>query len=338
MKKSVLAAFLIALLPGSALAWGTNGHRMITTVAAEQLPQNVPAFVRTPEALYAMVQLAAEEDNIKGAGTSWDDDFDPGHFVDADDSGGIDGVVKLNALPESMDGYAKALAGAGKDMYREGYLPYSIMDGFERVRKDFAIWRVDAYVAKHAQSASVKQEYAKQQKLREVITIHDIGDWSHFVGDGSQPLHVTYHFNGWGEYPNPNGYSTSHHVHSMFESEFVNAHVKIADVRKHFAAYVAHVPTASLTQEQIGSLIGAYLTGSSQAVVPLYEMEKAGGFAKATPAAIDFTAVQLARGSNELRDLIALAWEDSINQEYGYPPIKVRDVLSGQVMPREQNG
>jgi hypothetical protein len=148
---------------------------------------------------------------------------------------------------------------------------------------------------------------------------------------------VTYHFNGWGDYPNPNGYSTSHRIHSMFESEFVNAHLNIADVRKHFAAYVPNAPAVSLTQEEIDSLVGAYLVGSAQGVVPIYEMEKAGAFANATPAAIDFTAIQLARGSNELRDLIALAWEDSINQGYGYPQIKVRDVLSGKVMPREQN-
>lgn len=26
--------------------------------------------------------------------------------------------------------------------------------------------------------------------------------WSHFHSDASQPLHVSAHYNGWGEYPN----------------------------------------------------------------------------------------------------------------------------------------
>jgi len=46
-------------------------------------------------------------------------------------------------------------------------------------------------------------------RLREKITLHDIGIWSHYVGDASQPLHVSVHLNGWGNFPNPNGYSDS---------------------------------------------------------------------------------------------------------------------------------
>ena len=52
-----------------------------------------------------------------------------------------------------------------------------------------------------------------------------VGELSHFVGDGSQPLHVTTHFNGWGDYPNPNGYSTAR-LHGPFESDLVQATVK----------------------------------------------------------------------------------------------------------------
>ena len=51
----------------------------------------------------------------------------------------------------------------------------------------------------------------------------DTGQLSHFVGDGSQPLHVTIHFNGWGsDQPNPQGYSNAR-LHGPFESDLVQA-------------------------------------------------------------------------------------------------------------------
>lgn len=337
MKKSIVAVLIAAAIPCNVLAWGTNGHRMINRLATQALPASLPAFVRTPEALYEIETLGGEEDRLKGAGESWDEDNDPGHFVDADDAQGIDGVVKLNALPDSMGAYAKALASVNKDPYREGYLPYSIMDGFERVRKDFAIWRVDDYMVAHAQTAAAKQEFARDKHLRETLTLRDIGDWGHFVGDGCQPLHVTYHFNGWGTGPNPNGFSTSHHMHAMFESDFVDAHVKLDDIRKHVAGYQEHRPAAALSQENVASLVGAYLAGSAEAVPHVYDLEKAGAFAAATPGAVDFTAAQLGRGASELRDLIALAYEDSVNEKVGYPEIPVKDILSGKVTPRDSN-
>ena len=47
----------------------------------------------------------------------------------------------------------------------------------------------------------------------------DIGLLSHFVGDGSMPLHVSIHYNGWGPFPNPNGY-TEERVHVPWEGPY----------------------------------------------------------------------------------------------------------------------
>ena len=74
-----------------------------------------------------------------------------------------------------------------------------------------------------------KAWYKRDLVRREAQILQTIGDLSHFVGDGAQPLHVTVHYNGWGEYPNPKGY-TSARIHGPFESEFVFANVKPADV------------------------------------------------------------------------------------------------------------
>ncbi len=338
--RPIIAALALALaaafVPAAVFAWGVVGHTMINRLAAQNLPDSLPAFMRSPEAIAEIATLGPEEDRIKDAGQSWDADNDPGHYLDIGDDGTIAGVVRLDALPKDMAAYAHALAGANTDPYRMGYIPYSIMDGFERARKDFAIWRVDDYMATHATTPSARDEFTRDRALRETLTLRDIGDWGHFVGDGSQPLHITIHFNGWGNYPNPKAYTTSH-IHSYFESEFVTKYAKAAAVAAKIPAYTPSNPAQLLTQTQIASLVGAYLTGTSKTVDPLYALYAAGDFTNGSPKAIDFTDAQLARGATELRDLIALAWEDSLNAGVGYPQIPVRDVLSGKVVPTAAN-
>ena len=333
MKRFLAFLTLATLFPATALAWGATGHTMIGRLAAQGLPASVPSFVRSASAVDEIATLGPEEDRIKGAGTSWDADNDPGHYLDVGDDGTVGGVVRLDALPKDMEAYARALASAGSDPYRAGYVPYTIMDGFERVRKDFAIWRVDDYMAAHATTEAARTGFAQDRTLREDLTLRDIGDWGHFVGDGSQPLHITIHYNGWGAYPNPHGY-TEKHIHSYFESEFVEKYVRIGAVRAMMKRYVPDEPEQLLTQEQIGVLVGAYLAGTAKEVDPLYALYAAQDFQNGDQRAVDFTDEQLARGASELRDLIALAWADSLNQSFGYPEIEVRDILSGKVAPR----
>jgi len=315
--------------PVAAFAWGADGHRMINQIAAKALPPSVPAFLRTPAAVAEIEALGPEEDRLKDAGTSWDDDNDPGHYVDIGDDGTIDGV-SLDALPKDMRAYAVALGRDGKDPYGDGYLPYNIIDGYEQIRKDFAIWRVDDYGAKAAADAAARLAFANDLALRETLTLRDIGVYGHFVGDGSQPLHVTIHYNGWGKYPNPKGYSDDHHLHAFFESEFVRKYARPAAVQDLVGAYAEAPPSTLLSQAQIATLVTVYLRGSASRVTPLYDIEAAHGFASGSPAAVAFVDAQLARGASMLRDIIVLAWDDSLNAKAGYPAVDVRDVLSGK--------
>ncbi len=334
MKQFWVAMLALFLAPVAALAWGTQGHTMINRLAAQGLPATLPAFVRTPAAVREIAYLGPDEDRLKGAGRSWDADNDPGHYLDIGDDLTVFGVVRLSALPPTMEAYTRALEAAHSDPYRAGYVPYTIMDGWEQVRQDFALWRVDNYLASHAATARARASFAAERALRQTLTLADIGRWGHFVADGSQPLHVTVHFNGWGNYPNPNGYSTAHNIHAMFESEFVDRYVTLADVRRDLSPMHVMQPQTLITQRSLASLVGRYLTGTARAVPHLYAIQKAGGFTRGTPQAVDFTAAQLARGASMLRDLITLAWDDSLNANVGYPEVRVRDVLAGKVVPR----
>ena len=332
MKRLLTVVALIALMPANALAWGEVGHAMISRLGAQSLPDTVPAFLRTPAAVDEISYLGPEEDRLKGSGTSFDADWDEGHFLDLDDDGTVAGVVRMDALPRSMAAYAEALAKAGTTPYRVGFIPYTIMDGFERVRMDLAYWRVFDYLATHATTAAAREQFAWQRSLRETLTLRDIGDWSHFVGDGSQPLHISIHYNGWGDYPNPHNYTTNH-IHSYFETVFVDKYAKLDDVRALIPAMEPAAPDHLMTQDEIASLVGTYLEGTAKAVDPLYQLYAARAFQDGSQQAISFTDAQLARGATMLRDLIVLAWEDSLNQRVGYPAVAVRDVLAGKVVP-----
>ncbi|HTA38077.1 MAG TPA: hypothetical protein VK760_03315 [Candidatus Acidoferrales bacterium] len=327
---AVCFAMVASTMPSQALAWGTTGHREVNLVAARSLPPSLPAFLRTPEAIAEIEALGPEEDRLKGSGESWDRDYDPGHFADIGDDGTIFGA-RLDALPADMGAYAKALASAGSDPYRAGYLPYSIVDGWEQVREDFAYWRAFDYLATHA-AAGDRAAYAAARDLRQALTLRDIGVWGHFVGDGSQPLHVSVHYNGWGSYPNPNGYTTEK-IHSLFEGAFVRDHVTAEAVAQQLGTALPAPAPALLSQEQILAMTGAYLKATAANVPTLYTIEKAGGFQHGSPEAIAFTTARVADGARELRDLIVLAWDNSQYASIGYPPIAVQDILRGSVTP-----
>ncbi|MBV8354760.1 MAG: S1/P1 Nuclease, partial [Candidatus Eremiobacteraeota bacterium] len=260
-----------------------------------------------------------EADNLKGGGKSLDADSDPGHYLVIGDDGHVAGVVSLDALPVDREAYDTTLRGAGSDQYKMGYLPYSIVDGFEVVREDFAYWRVDDLGARTAPGPADRATFAHLRALREALTLRDIGYWSHFVGDGSQPLHVTVHFNGWlPRYPHSQG------LHARFESTYVARYENEGLVR----ARVRPFTNCGCTIEQA---IASYLTASSAQVLPLYALFAQGAFDERTDAGVNFVADRLAFGATELRNLIVEAWIGSEDQSVGYPPKRVRDIENGTV-------
>jgi hypothetical protein len=315
-----------------ARAWGALGHRIVNNDAVRSLPESVPAFLRTPAAIAEITTLGPEADRIKAASAPFDADNDPGHFLDLDDDGTIAGVVPLASLPLTRDAYDTAvrkghlIEGHAPDQYRVGYLPYSIIDGYQLVVADFAIWRVDAYGEAHATDPVLEAIFATDRKLREDLILRDIGYWGHFIGDGSQPLHVSVHYNGWGDYPNPNNYTQSRTIHADFESKFVEAHAT-ADLALPYVG--AYVPST----QPISARVSAYLQATSAGATTVYRLTDAGAFAAATPEAITFTLKRLAAGAQMFRDLIADAYAASATATVGYPPVHVDHVLSGAVPP-----
>lgn len=320
---AAMAAF--AVLPNSALAWGNTGHRMIGETAMRALPAELPAFLHTPQAALDVGELSREPDRSKGSGKVHDSDRDPGHFVDLQDDGKILGGPSLAALPPTRAEYDAALRAVGQDSWKAGYLPYAIVDRWQQLAKDFAYWRVLAAAEANPAWRGHRAWFAADRRRREAQVLETLGELSHFVGDGSQPLHVTVHYNGWGAYPNPGGY-TEAKVHAPFESDLVQAVVAEPAV----AAKVAPFKSCNCAIEQRSA---AYLAATGRLVEPFYQMEKAGGLAPGDPRGPALATQQLAVGASELRDLIVEAWRASAGQTLGWKPVAVADVLAGKVDP-----
>lgn len=329
LRRTRLGALLMACLaiaaPHRAWAWGATGHRIIGRLAVRTLPADLPAFMHETAAIEAAGELAREPDRWKDSGRTHDSDRDPGHFLDLGDDGRVLGGPALARLPVTREGYDSDLRAVGADSWRGGYLPYSIIDGWQQLAKDFAYWRVERAAAKNPSSGAHRAWLAADAVRREALILRDLGVLGHYVGDGSQPLHVSVHFNGWGPGPNPDGF-TQDRLHAMFEGALVRRYISEAEVRAAMAPYRdCHCSIERRT--------AAYLAATNAEVTPLYRLQKAGAFVGGDARGQAFTAQRLAAGADELRDLVIDAWRASADGEVGYPAVKVSDVVAGKVDP-----
>ena len=334
MRKIVLAcAALLAASPMPAWAWGAAGHRYIGELAVRNFPKEIPAFLRTPLSATQIGMLAQEPDISRNAGQPHDADSDPGHFVDISDDGTILGGPRLSALPATRSDYDTALRAAGTDEYKAGFLPYNIMDGWQQLVKDFALQRRDRaaqkYAVKFAMTAAQRKAYAQAQAVRQLLILRDLGVWAHYVGDASQPMHASVHYNGWGEGPNPEGFVVTPGLHAKFETDFVNANITEQDVA---AALRPYRDCRCTVQERTQT----YLAATQAELLTLYRLEKAGALDAATPVAKIFAAARIAEGAAMLRDMVTDAWRASGEVVLGYKnKLSIADIEAGTADPRK---
>ena len=323
---SALAVILALGVSAQALAWGSSGHRMIGEAAIRSLPAELPPFLRSAASAMAVGELSREPDRSRSSGRTHDSDRDPGHFIDGGDDGKVAGVLPLGALPPTREEYETALRGAATNSWKMGYLPYSIIADWQQLAKDFAYWRVDDAGGRHTSDPKHRAWLEQDRLRRESQILVDIGLLSHFVGDGSMPLHVSIHYNGWGAFPDPGGY-TEEKVHVPWEGPYTRQVVTMDGLRAAMTPF--HDCDCPIEQR-----VGAYLAGDLATVIPFYQLEKAGAFKPGVASGADFTTGRVAAGASELRDEIVLAWRASAAGKVGYQPeLSVGDVESGRVDP-----
>jgi hypothetical protein len=273
------------------LAWGVDGHQIINQLACSSLPGDIPGFLRSPQSMSAMIYYSPLPDHWRGqlepelAAASA-----PEHFIQLES---VD--VVLPVLPRTRYDYVRALAVAQAshpDMIvtaeKLGMQPYQADEVWERLKVAMRDYR---------ELTASKQDTRPVEE--EIIFL--AGWLGHYVGDGSMPLHTSNKPNGWIG-PNPNGYTTDHKIHGLFESEFVRNNVKAADVS----------PLVATQPALIGDVFDqymSYLRRSHALVETTYRLEKDGAFnGPGTAAGKHFAVQQLSAAATELRDLIYTAW------------------------------
>ncbi len=259
---------------------------MINKLAASNLPADVPAFLRTPAAIDEITYLGPEPDRWRSpAEPELSAAQAPEHFID------MELADALGPLPHKrLDFEAKVFA-AGERPEKIGLQPWETDEVWERLK---AAMRQYRYLLAAGQDT----------KPVEAAIIFYSGWLGHYVGDGSQPLHVSVQYNGWVG-PNPNGYTTGHQIHHIFEGPFVADNIHAPEVQ-------AKITPPKVIDGDMFDAYVAYLRHTATYVEQVYKFEKAGAFVDpGTPESRDFTAARLADGASMLRDMIYTAWIDS---------------------------
>ena len=291
VRAGVAVVLLPLLVVQPAFGWGSDGHMLINRLAGAALPADVPAFLRSPAAVDALEYYGPEPDRWRSsAEPELNAAQAPEHFLD------LEYADLAGPLPKRRYDYVRALAVAQAkhpDIVltpeKTGMQPYVTTEVYERLKSAMRDYR-GLLAAK------------KDTKPVEAEIVFLAGWLGHYVADGSQPLHASIQYNGWVG-PNPNGYTTEHHIHAVFESDFVHANVKAADV----APLVAE--KAQAIDGDMFDAYMKYLRHANSLVEKTYQLEKAGGFAGVgTPAGKAFVDERLAAGATELRDMIYTAW------------------------------
>jgi hypothetical protein len=283
--KTILILVVIVLIPAWAAAWGEKGHLMINRMAINAAGSQLPEFMEGGR--NQLIYEGPEPDR-------WRDEVNspmaiaqaPDHFFDSEYWGPISTLV--------TDRYAfmAKLEEKKVDLIKIGYLPYSIMENYGRLRNAFRQWRA-----------------AKTPEDREAARVNALvygGLLGHYVGDGSNPMHLSFNYNGWdAKIPNPNGYRTMPGLHSQFESAYVNSAIEIGIVQPKVKA-----------PQRLANVFGSvrdYLSQSFNDLEPLYALEKSGEFNPENPKAkgTDFVTTELARGATMLGNLWYTAWLES---------------------------
>jgi hypothetical protein len=290
----VLALVLFACQQWPA-AWGAKGHEMTARVAVRALPPDMPAFFRNAEV--ELGYLCPEPDRWRVR------DREPALWGLADRDHVIQYERIDRPLPPNRYEFVLQYAGrpkpeGGTYTYRDvGFASYAMAEHSEMLTVNFMLWR---------QAPETNETERRIKRQIEQNIIHIAGLLSHFVTDTGQPLHTTWHVNGWSPHaPNPKGY-VGQNIHRRFETDYVRDAIEEAD----FEHLVVKEPTVlgPWLEEAMN-----HIRRSFEHVERVYELDQQTPFGSGQESdeARRFTIERLAFSSTALRDFWYSAWVKS---------------------------
>ncbi|MGO8838911.1 MAG: hypothetical protein ACLQAH_13290 [Limisphaerales bacterium] len=335
-KKSLAVAATVAALTFNAGAWDYEGHYAINKLALASLPADFGGFKLMPEMKERVAFLAGEPDR-------WRNLSDlplrhvngPDHYMDLED------LRWYGLTPETLPllrydfvaDIARARAAHPEkfppidpardaDHTRElsGFLPWAITENYEKLKSCFS------YLKTFQKYGGTPEEIANA----EADVVYVMGVMGHYVGDGSQPLHTTMHFNGWvGR--NPNGYTTNRTFHPWIDGGYFRQTGGI-DVAK-LAAKIHPAGRIKNAGEPDGMFRDAvnYIVEQNKLVEPLYELEKEGKLTGEGDKGLEgraFLDAQLVKAGQMLGDIWYTAWLEAPEDQYLQRSLQERSAAS----------
>ena len=307
-----------------AFAWDYEGHHAINELALDSLPADFGGFEMTPALKSRIAYLAGEPDRWRNVSDLPLKHVNgPDHYFDLEDIT-LCGLTPETLPPMRYDFVADiALARSAHpekfpaidpakdaDHTREldGFLPWAITEQYEKLKSDFATLKA------LRQYGGTPVEIANA----EADCIYVMGVMGHYVGDGSQPLHTTKHYNGWvGD--NPKGYTTRTTFHGWIDGGYIK---KTGGLKVEALAGKIH-PAEKIANagepDGIFRDVLAYLVEQNKFVEPLYQMEKDGRLSGEGDKGLEgrpFLEGQLVKAGQMLGNIWLTAWLDAPDDTY----------------------
>ena len=312
----LLGVFLTLACADIVQAWDEEGHIIITKLAIASLPPDTPEWMKTPEAIDRLCYLAPEPDRWRGQRSlQVDHANNPDHYIDGEMLPQYG--LSLLTLPTFRREFTDILA-TQRALHPEkfqkhdpnrdkayvytvpGLLPYSIAE---------LQWKVAASLTT-LKTYEANRELVTDEMIRnarENVLFH-MGILSHFVGDGSQPLHVTEHHHGWAG-PNPNGYTTDKAFHAYIDGGVIRYHNITTE-----SLLPRKLAPAEIDAEKYFPEICEYLNSTMEQVEPLYKLEKSGDLNREVGK--KFIEAQLLRGGSMLAGVWICAQKSAVIDDF----------------------
>lgn len=300
LKLSVALSVAGALPAAPAMAWGEIAHKVVDRAAIAALPADGPIFLK---------KYADYVGKTASMPDTWRSATEPFAKIQEDPNHGWfrEQFAFMKNPPRSRYEFVLALYDAHREQMKTdpevaartnvrwtGTLPYAAMESYGRLV---------------ANMRSLRRAMAQGEDVTvwEQNCAYEVAVLGHYIGDGSQPLHVSENSDGW-RGNNPKGYTTDRTIHGRFEGQYVEKiNLTEADV-------AGRIPEVSRQSGDLFDHMLAFLDDSYSHMEGIYRLEQQGALADPNhKGAREMVYARVSAGAAMLRDLLTRAWAESAN-------------------------
>ena len=325
----------VVFAQAGALAWDYDGHRAVNLLAIAGLPQEFPNFVNMPEFKERIAFLSGEPDRLRNTvENSLKNCNHPEHFLDIEEA--EDAGFRIEELSPFryvfiVDFNRARLAdpvrfppsppNRNKDGTRDlcGTLPWAVMENYAKLEAVFS------HIKTLQRDKAPPEEMYQAQAAAATI----MGLMGHYIGDATQPLHVTKHHHGWSG-ANPKEYYTKPGIHAWIDGGFFaqtkfNVRRLMPSARRAFTLPPVLPEDKSSVRSPLYDTLLVWLLDQQKEVEPLYRLVKTGALLPVkeggapTPEAVAFLDEQLLRAAQMLSSVWLSAWANARPAELKRP-------------------